>query len=231
MAEKILIIDDDLQLLALLQTGLESKGYEVLVTNSGEQGLQQLEQNRPHLIILDVMLPEMDGWEICRRIRMISSTPIVMLTGLEAKKHVVKGLNLGADDYIVKPFDINVLLARVAAVLRRGTSDFSNEVGEKTQKFENNELVIDLANRRVKVRGEIVHLTPLEYKLLFFLVEQAGRSVSTAVVFDGVWPYDTDAGPDSVKWYIWRLRQKIEVDPYNPRYILTEHGFGYRFVL
>jgi two-component system KDP operon response regulator KdpE len=231
MAEKILIIDDDLQLLALLQTGLESKGYEVLVTNSGEQGLQQLEQNRPHLIILDVMLPEMDGWEICRRIRMISSTPIVMLTGLEAKKHVVKGLNLGADDYIVKPFDINVLLARVAAVLRRGTSDFSNEVGEKTQKFENNELVIDLANRRVKVRGEIVHLTPLEYKLLFFLVEQTGRSVSTAVVFDGVWPYDTDAGPDSVKWYIWRLRQKIEVDPYNPRYILTEHGFGYRFVL
>lgn len=231
MAEKILIIDDDLQLLALLQTGLESKGYEVLVTNSGEQGLQQLEQNRPHLIILDVMLPEMDGWEICRRIRMISSTPIVMLTGLEAKKHVVKGLNLGADDYIVKPFDINVLLARVAAVLRRRTSDFSNEVGEKTQKFENNELVIDLANRRVKVRGEIVHLTPLEYKLLFFLVEQAGRSVSTAVVFDGVWPYDTDAGPDSVKWYIWRLRQKIEVDPYNPRYILTEHGFGYRFVL
>jgi len=231
MAEKILIIDDDLQLLALLQTGLESKGYEVLVTNSGEQGLQQLEQNRPHLIILDVMLPEMDGWEICRRIRMISSTPIVMLTGLEAKKHVVKGLNLGADDYIVKPFDINVLLARVAAVLRRRTSDFSNEVGEKTQKFENNELVIDLANRRVKVRGEIVHLTPLEYKLLFFLVEQTGRSVSTAVVFDGVWPYDTDAGPDSVKWYIWRLRQKIEVDPYNPRYILTEHGFGYRFVL
>jgi two-component system KDP operon response regulator KdpE len=231
MAEKILIIDDDLQLLALLQTGLEGEGYEVSVANSGELGLQQLEQNRPHLIILDVMLPEMDGWEICRRIRMISSTPIVMLTGLEAKKHVVKGLNLGADDYIVKPFDINVLLARVAAVLRRRTSDFSNEVGEKTQKFENNELVIDLANRRVKVRGEIVHLTPLEYKLLFFLVEQTGRSVSTAVVFDGVWPYDTDAGPDSVKWYIWRLRQKIEVDPYNPRYILTEHGFGYRFVL
>lgn len=230
MTAKILVIDDDAQLLDLLQTGFEQEGYEVVTAKNGEQGLQVLAEIQPNLVILDVVMPEMDGWEICRRIRSVYNTPIVMLTGLEAKKHVVKGLNLGADDYIIKPFNINVLLARVAAVLRRRVGDLTAEPEVGGEKFENEELLIDPVNRHVKVRGETVHLTPIEYKLLFFLVERAGRSVSTDAVFDGVWPYDTDAGPDSVKWYIWRLRQKIEIDPYNPRYILTEHGFGYRFV-
>ncbi|MDX1523159.1 MAG: response regulator transcription factor [Anaerolineae bacterium] len=229
MTTKILAIDDDPLTLEIIQNGLESKGFQVITAQNGRLGLQKLKQANPDLIILDVTMPEMDGWETCRRIRAKSNIPIVMLTGSRDKAHIVKGLNLGADDYIVKPFNITELQARIEAVLRR-ISMPPPVPEQETLNFRDGEIVIDVESRKIKVRGEETHLTPMEYNLLLFLANRAGRIVATNTIFDQVWPYDTDAGPESVKWYIWRLRKKIETDPYDPKFIITEHGFGYRFM-
>jgi two-component system KDP operon response regulator KdpE len=228
VAERILAIDDDYLLLQLIQRSLESAGYEVTIALNGESGLQQLRKSPPHLVILDVMMPQMDGWEICRRIRDLSTVPVIMLTALGSHQDIVKGLKMGADDYLVKPFHPEELQARVEAVLRRmrmppPPSDTS------PLRFGGGDLIIDPANHQVMARSEVVDLTPTEYDLLLFMAKRAGRILSTDIIFDNVWPYDADASPDSVKWYIWRLRNKIEEDPRNPRYILTERGIGYRF--
>jgi two-component system KDP operon response regulator KdpE len=228
VAERILAIDDDYLLLQLIQRSLESAGYEVTIALNGESGLQQLRQSPPHLVILDVMMPQMDGWEICRRIRDLSTVPVIMLTALGSHQDIVKGLKMGADDYLVKPFHPEELQARVEAVLRRmrmppPPSDTS------PLRFGGGDLIIDPANRQVMAHSKVIDLTPTEYDLLLFMAKRAGRILSTDIIFDNVWPYDADANPDSVKWYIWRLRNKIEEDPRNPRYILTERGIGYRF--
>lgn len=228
MAERILAIDDDQLLLQLIQRSLESGGYEVRVACDGQSGLQQLHEFQPHLVILDVMMPHMNGWETCRRVRDVSTVPIIMLTALGSHQDIVKGLNMGADDYLVKPFHPEELQARVEAVLRRlrmppPASDSS------PLRFGGGDLIIDPANRQVMANSEAIDLTPTEYDLLLFMAKRAGRILSTDVIFDNVWPYDADASPDSVKWYIWRLRNKIESEPRNPRYILTERGIGYRF--
>jgi len=228
VAERILAIDDDHLLLQLIQRSLESAGYEVSIARDGQSGLQQFHESQPHLVILDVMMPHMDGWEACRRIREVSTAPVIMLTALGSHQDIVRGLNMGADDYLVKPFHPEELLARVEAVLRRlrmppPSSDTS------PLRFGGGQLIIDPGNRQVMVHSEAVDLTPTEYDLLLFMAKRAGRILSTDVIFDNVWPYDADASPDSVKWYIWRLRNKIENDPRNPRYILTERGIGYRF--
>ena len=228
MAERILAIDDDQLLLQLIQRSLESGGYEVSTASDGQSGLQQFHEFQPHLVILDVMMPHMDGWETCRRVRDVSTVPIIMLTALGSHQDIVKGLNMGADDYLVKPFHPEELQARVEAVLRRlrmppPASDSS------PLRFGGGDLIIDPANRQVMANSEAIDLTPTEYDLLLFMAKRAGRILSTDVIFDNVWPYDADASPDSVKWYIWRLRNKIESEPRNPRYILTERGIGYRF--
>jgi len=228
VAERILAIDDDQLLLQLIQRSLESGGYEVSTASDGQSGLQQFHEFQPHLVILDVMMPHMDGWETCRRVRDVSTVPIIMLTALGSHQDIVKGLNMGADDYLVKPFHPEELQARVEAVLRRlrmppPASDSS------PLRFGGGDLIIDPANRQVMANSEAIDLTPTEYDLLLFMAKRAGRILSTDVIFDNVWPYDADASPDSVKWYIWRLRNKIESEPRNPRYILTERGIGYRF--
>jgi DNA-binding response OmpR family regulator len=228
VAERILAIDDDQLLLQLIQRSLESGGYEVSIARDGQSGLQQFHEFQPHLVILDVMMPHMDGWETCRRVRDVSTVPIIMLTALGSHQDIVKGLNMGADDYLVKPFHPEELQARVEAVLRRlrmppPASDSS------PLRFGGGDLIIDPANRQVMANSEAIDLTPTEYDLLLFMAKRAGRILSTDVIFDNVWPYDADASPDSVKWYIWRLRNKIESEPRHPRYILTERGIGYRF--
>lgn len=228
MAERILAIDDDYLLLQLIQRSLESGGYEVTVALNGESGLQLLHESQPHLIILDVMMPQMDGWETCRRIRDRSTVPVIILTALGSHQDIIKGLKMGADDYLVKPFHPEELQARVEAVLRRmrmppPPSDTS------PLRFGGGDLIIDPGNRQVMVHSKAVELTPTEYDLLLFMAKRAGRILSTEVIFDNVWPYDADTGSESVKWYIWRLRNKIEEDPRHPRYILTERGIGYRF--
>jgi two-component system KDP operon response regulator KdpE len=230
VAERILVIDDDHTLQKLVQHGLELTGYEVAVALDGQSGLQQLHERQPHLVILDVMMPHMDGWETCRRIREVSTVPIIMLTALGSHRDIVKGLKMGADDYLVKPFDLEELRARVEAALRRARMP-SPLSDSSPLRFGEGELIIDPANRRVIVRGQVVDLTPTEYDLLLFMARRIGRILPSEVIFDNVWPYEADANVDSVKWYIWRLRSKIEEDPSNPRYILTERGIGYRFAI
>ena len=228
MVERILAVDDDRVMLQLVQRSLESAGYQVTVAFDGKSGLQRFHESQPHLVLLDVMMPQMDGWETCRRIRDVSTVPIIMLTALGAHQDIVKGLRMGADDYLVKPFHPEELQARVEAVLRR--MRMPPPLSESSPlRFNEGQIVIDPANRQVMVRGQVVDLTPTEYELLLFMAKRAGRILSTDIIFDYVWPYDADAGLESVKWYIWRLRNKIEDDPSHPQYILTERGIGYRF--
>ncbi len=228
MAERILVIDDDPILLQLIESSLGQRGYEVFVASSGPEGLRGLGEIKPHLIILDIMMPQMDGWEICSHIRKISTVPIVMLTALGSRTDIVRGLNAGADDYLVKPFYKEELLARVSAVLRRANMPpFSTKA---PLRFGNGELIIDPTDRQVMLAGQPVDLTPTEFDLLLFMAHRPGRILSAEFIFENVWSYDSDANLESVKWYMWRLRKKIEKKPSSPKYIITERGVGYRFL-
>jgi two-component system KDP operon response regulator KdpE len=172
------------------------------------------------------MMPQMDGWEVCRRLRQESTVPIIMLTALGWHEDVVKGLELGADDYMAKPFHPAELLARIEALLRRRQMPPPTSPALPLNLDKN--LVINPLERQVMVRGEIVKLTPTEYELIVLLARHADRILPGEVIFNNIWPLDPQVRLTKVKWYIWRLRKKIERDPRHPRYILTEHGIGYR---
>jgi DNA-binding response OmpR family regulator len=225
MSKKILAIHDDPLMLQLIQDGLELMGYEVITALDGQSGLAQMGESRPDLVILDVLTPQMDGWGICHRIRSISTVPIIILTALGAEEDIVRGLNMGADDYLVKPFDLKELQTRVGTIL--GRMDMPLPADESLLRFGDNNLVIDLDNQQVMVRGQAIHLTPTEYKLLLFMAERAGRILFTNIILNEVWPGDPEVSPDSLKQHIHSLRNKIEDDPHHPRYILTEHSIGY----
>jgi two-component system KDP operon response regulator KdpE len=226
--EKILVVDDDPFLLQLIETGLEKSGYQVITASDGEESLRLLDETKPHLILLDVMLPDMSGWEICQHIRRFSTIPIVMLTALGSQADIVRGLEAGADDYLVKPFLREELLARVSAVLRR--ANMPPPSSKAPLRFGDGELLIDPNDRRVTVNGLDADLTPREFELLLFLAQRPGRILSTGYIFENVWPYDSETNLENVKWYVWRLRKKVEQNPSNPRYIITERGVGYRFI-
>lgn len=228
MAEKILVVDDDPGLLQLIQTSLKQDHYDVIVAAGGEDGLRLLSETKPHLIILDIMMPHMDGWEFCSRVRTVSTVPIIMLTALGSQSDIVRGLRAGADDYLVKPFQKDELLARVSAVLRR--ANMPPPSAKAPLRFGDGELIIDPTDRIVSLNGEALDLTPTEFDLLLFMAHRAGRILSTEFIFENVWSYDSDANLESVKWYMWRLRKKIEKKPSNPKYIITERGVGYRFI-
>ena len=228
MAKKILAIHDDPLMLELLRQGLEVVGYEVITALDGQSGLEQVRESQPDLVILDVFMLKMDGWETCRRIRGVSAVPIIILTALGAQEDIVKGLNMGADDYLVKPFDLKELQTRVGAVL--GRMDMPPPSDKSLLRFGDGDLVIDPDNRQVTLHDETVHLTSTEYQLLLFMVERAGCILFTDVILSEVWSNDADASPNSLKRHIHSLRNKIEDDPNHPRYILTEHDIGYRFV-
>lgn len=226
MKSKLLIVDDDMTLVDALGRYLRKAGYEVLTAPDGLSGLQQLYQHRPDLIILDVMMPKLDGWETCRRIREISSVPIIMLTARGQESDKVTGLRLGADDYVSKPFSLKELEARVEAVLRRTRMPSGSETPAL---YSDGRLVIDPVRWTVTVDGEAVELTATERRLLFLLAENAGRVLTTNQILEQVWGPEYLDEADYVKLYIWRIRQKIEIDPRAPRYLLTERGLGYRF--
>ncbi len=228
MPERILAVDDDPLLLQLIEQTLHKGGYEVILAFEGQEGLQLLAERRPHLVVLDIMLPNVDGWEICRRIRKVSTIPIIMLTARGSHSDIVRGLEAGADDYLVKPFHPDELLARVSAVLRRVAMPPPTQ--KAPLRFGNGSLVIDPTERLVTVDGELVDLTRTEFDLLLFMAYRPGRILTTEIIFENVWSYDADANLESVKWYVWRLRKKIEKDSSNPQYIVTERGVGYRFV-
>jgi two-component system KDP operon response regulator KdpE len=228
VAEKILVVDDDPTLLQLIQTSLKQDNYEAFIASNGEEGLRLLSELKPHLVILDIMMPHMDGWEFCNRVRKDSTVPIIMLTALGSQNDIVRGLRAGADDYLVKPFQREELLARVSAVLRR--ANMPPPSATAPLRFGDGELIIDPTDRQVTLNGQVLELTPTEFDLLLFMAHRAGRILSTEFIFENVWSYDSDANLESVKWYMWRLRKKIEKKPSNPKYIITERGVGYRFL-
>jgi two-component system KDP operon response regulator KdpE len=221
---KILVIDDDRTLLGLLRQSLEKAGYRFIGVTNGIDGLQSVYKDQPDLVILDVMMPRMDGWETCLRIREVSQVPIIMLTAKEEEAEKVKGFECGADDYVTKPFSFAELTARVGAVLHRARRGKPAEV---PRFYIFDELVVDLDHKEVTLRGQPVDLTPKEFELLVCLAENAGRTVTHEQLLTRVWGDEyVDIG--YVKRYIWHLRRKIERDPANPEYIITERGFGYR---
>jgi DNA-binding response OmpR family regulator len=225
MPEKILVIEDEEPTLQLLSMLLERRGYEVMRALRAEDGLRKAYRNHPDLVLLDVMMPEMDGWEVCRRLRELSDVPIIFLTARTEARDEIRGLEMGADDFIVKPWDNEVLLARVKANLRRSPSQQTAE----ELVFSNGDFKINFINREVKVRGQTVHLTPKEFNLLGVLVRNAGRVITRADLVKEAWGEEYGDAVDSLKLYVHYLRQKVEVDPQRPQYILTSRGVGYRF--
>ncbi|MGD1995385.1 MAG: response regulator transcription factor [Anaerolineae bacterium] len=226
MAEKILLVDDDEALLTLTSAALQREGFDTFTAVNGEQALELFHQVTPDLIILDIMMPGVDGREVCRRLRRISTVPIIFLTALDSGEDIVDGLMKGADDYLPKPFKNTELVARVTALLRRARMPHSQP---EILRFGDGDLVINRSEQRVFTGSGEVSLSPTEYNLLLFLAERAGRILSSQQIFDTIWGPWSETQPGSVKWYIWHLRQKIEPDPGKPRFILTERGRGYRF--
>ena len=225
MKETILVIDDDADLAKIVQINLEREGYETVIAFSGVEGLQKAYNSQPDLVILDIMMPGMDGWTTCRRLREISDVPIIMLTARGMESDIVKGLKLGADDYIVKPFGAKELLARIHALLRR--TDTSTV--KRPPIYSDGELTVDFVKRMVVVRGEQVDLTPTEFKLLSTFVQNEGRVLPHRFLLTQVWGPEYADEVNYLKLYVRYLRQKIEEDPSNPNCILTEWGVGYRF--
>jgi DNA-binding response OmpR family regulator len=223
MLAKILIIEDDVNGAELARFQLQQAGYDVHVAVDGADGLRQAYSWNPDLILLDVLMPSISGWRVCERLREVTDVPIIFLTALDQKRHVVQGLMLGADDYVVKPYDTRELLARVEAVLRRRAMETLPPTGV----YVYDDLEIDLNRRRVKRGDTLIELTPLEFKLLACLAEKPGENLSRQYLLRRVWGANHQS-PGSLKLYVWYLRRKLERDPTNPQIILTERGVGYR---
>ena len=222
--DTILIVDDDLATLWLLSTLLKHHGYEVATTHLPAESLRMAEAQPPDLVLLDVMMPEIDGWEVCRRLREFTNVPVIFLTAKDTIPDVVKGLEIGGDDYIVKPFDNNELVARIKAHLRRFKAPPAEELN-----FGKGELTIKLPSREVTAHGKNVDLTPTEFNLLTQLAQNAGRVLTRGELISQVWGSENRASLESLKLYIYYLRRKIERDPERPEFILTSRGVGYRF--
>ncbi len=226
MTEKILVIDDEDTTVQLLSILLEHKGFEVVKAYQAEEGLRKAYRSHPDLVLLDIMMPDMDGWEVCRRLRELSDVPIIFLTARTDIKDVVKGLELGADDYIVKPYDNDELIARIRAHLRRVPR---SAVAEELV-FDGGRIRVNLLNRELFVDGDPCHVTPKEFSLLSLLTRSAGRVVTRKELVTEAWGSEFSDAGDNLKLYIHYLRKKIEKDPTRPEYILTSRGVGYRFV-
>jgi DNA-binding response OmpR family regulator len=223
---KILVIDDDPEIIELLELMLSRAGATIVAACSGEEGLRQFYAHRPDLIVLDVMMPGMDGLEVCRRIRQLSDVPIIMLTVLGGADDVLRGLEAGADDYVAKPFSCEVLVARAQALMRRSEQSGKEE---RPVIYDDGYLAIDLQQRKVSVRREPVKLSRTEFKLLAYLLRNAGQLLTYEQILEQVWGVECLDSVHYVHVYTHRLRQKLEKDPANPAYLLNEPGEGYRF--
>ena len=220
---KILLIDDDATLLELLVEHLKMVGYRPTAAGDGQHGLRLAAETDPDLVILDVMMPVVDGWETLKRLRERSSVPVIMLTAKDQEVDKLRGFRLGVDDYVTKPFSFAELVARVGAVLAR--AEKASRVGHQAT-FD--DLAIDFDQHRVTVAGQVVALTPTEYHLLEILARYTGWTVPVERLLDEVWGPEYAGEVGHVKHYVWSLRKKIETDPGDPKHILTERGFGYR---
>lgn len=222
----ILVIDDDKTLLRLVQEALNKAKFRVILATNGIDGLQELYAHQPDLVLLDVMMPRMDGWETLARLRQISRVPVIMLTAKDGEADKLRGLTHGVDDYVTKPFSFAELVARAQVVIRRSRE---NRNVEKARRYVSGTLVIDLDAHRVTKAGQPIELTPTEFRLLQTLAENAGRVLTHEQLLECVWGYGAGGDTGYVKRYIWYLRHKLEDDPTTPQYILTERGFGYSF--
>lgn len=220
----ILLIDDDQNLSDLLSEYLRGQGHTIHTAADGLKGLRVFFEHKPDLVLLDVTMPLKDGWETLKRIREMSQAPVIMLTARSEESDILRGFSLGADDYVSKPFSFAQLGARVKAVLARAGKSASS-----ADKLEAGELKVDLVSKRVTRDGQLIPLTPTEFKLLVALMRHPGEVLSAEELVREVWgpQYKEEIG--FVRRYVWHLRQKVEVDPENPRYIHNERGFGYRF--
>jgi two-component system, OmpR family, KDP operon response regulator KdpE len=224
MITKILIIDDDAVILEQIKLALIQSGYQVFTATSGQEGLNTAWEKFPDLVILDLHLPVMDGFETCRRLREQGIQSILVTSHRHDERNVVRALEMGADDYLRQPVEIPILLAKIRTMMRRNTPN-----NYHLTVYNDGELLIDLDNRRVELRGEAVKLTPTEFRLLTILLHKVGRVVAHEELIREVWGTDKDISLGSLKLYIHYLRQKIEDSPHNPHYLLAEWGIGYRF--
>lgn len=219
----ILVVDDDIRMLRMMKRMLELEGFQVLTANGGDEALKLFEKEVPALVLLDIMMPDMDGYTVCRRIREFSQVPIIMVTAKGEDKEKVEGLDIGADDYVTKPFSASELAARVRAVLRR----ISNQDRPQEAIFRFRDLIIDFTSRRVMVNNQELKLTSTEYKLLSYISLNAGRVVTPDQLLDKVWGEEYIGAPHLLQVNIARLRKKLGDSARKPNYILTRPGIGY----
>ena len=227
-ARRILLAEDEVALRDFISRNLRARGFEVLEASNGLEAIALWEQENPHLLILDIMMPRMDGLEVCRRVREHSAVPIIVLTALDAESDKVAALDLGADDYLTKPFGVEELLARVRAVLRRTQWETMPPADSGIKQF--GDLEVDLSGHIVRLRGAEVRLSPIEFALLEQLITHSGKVLTHRMLLQRIWGPEYGGEAEYLRVYINRLRHKLETDPANPRYILTEPGVGYRFV-
>ncbi len=224
---KILAVDDEQRMVRFIQLNLEQDGFEVITAYNGKDALEQVRTQLPDLILLDIMMPDINGFEVLKKIREVNNVPVIMLTAKGEEDDRIQGLELGADDYITKPFSPRELVSRIRAVLRR-TKSFTDDQVDLIKVDQR--LTIDFSRREVWVEGQKVDLRPTEYRLLYHLVQNAGWVNTHEQLLSKVWGFEYQDEPHYVRLYVNYLRKKIEVDPSDPQYILTERGVGYRFV-
>lgn len=222
----VLVVDDEKPLRDFVRRNLEVRGYKVLTASNGLEAMAIFKNETIQLVILDIMMPHMDGLETTRRIRQESHVPIVILTAMGEEADKVRAFDLGADDYLTKPFGVGELLGRVKAVLRR--AEWS-EPASHEERIVRGEIEVDLERHKLMVRGEVIDITPTEYNLLVYLMKNAGKALPHRAILQHVWGTEYGDEAEYLRVYIGKLRQKIEADPLKPQYLHTEHGIGYRF--
>ena len=222
----VLVVDDEKPLREFVRRNLEVRGYKVLTASNGLEALAISKNENVQLVIMDIMMPHMDGLEATRRIREDSHVPIIILTAMGEETDKVRAFNLGADDYLTKPFGVGELLARIKAVLRR--ADWS-ETPSPAERIVRGDIEVDLERHKVSVRGRAIDMTPTEFNLLVYLVKNAGKALPHRAILQHVWGKEYGDEAEYLRVYVGKLRQKLEADPLHPQYLHTEHGIGYRF--
>ena len=226
---KVLVIDDDVELLQLVSIIFKKAGYQVITARDGLDGMSKLFMNQPHLVVLDAVMPGNSGFDVCQRIRQISEEPVIMLTALNQEKDMLQGLAAGADDFLTKPFNPEILLARAKNLLRRYQLFTEADTRPNSFCYNDGYLSIDIERHEVLIHEKRVRLTPIEFRLLAYLARNGGKLLTFEKILANVWGSLYDGSMEHVHVYISHLRKKIEENPKDPRYIITVHGMGYIF--
>ena len=223
MNEKILLVDDDATLIQFVAEFLTNDGMNVIRASNGQDALRLAYREHPELVVLDVMMPGMDGWEVTARLREMTDIPIILITGKTSEADKLRGFQLGVDDYVTKPFSFAELSARIRAVLAR-----LHHVAKDEKSVQFGKCILDIPRRELKIAGDLVSLTPTEYRLLEVLAQNRGHAVSEVELVQAIWGNNRQEDSSVVRRYIWLLRRKVEDDPSNPQWVITVRGFGYR---